>query len=36
MIELVFHARRLFPPVPKKEAASSAAPADELAATEGR
>jgi catechol 2,3-dioxygenase-like lactoylglutathione lyase family enzyme len=28
MIELVFHERRPYPPVPKKEAASSAAPAD--------
>ena len=27
MIELVFHERRPYPPVPKKEAASSAAPA---------
>ena len=28
MIELVFHERRPYPPVPKKEAASAAAPAD--------
>jgi hypothetical protein len=28
MIELVFHERRPYPPVPKKETVSSSAPAD--------